>query len=154
MERRKRTKDPNTDLLPRWRKKGGGTHRMADGRKLRAGDIVRCTREELGGVIDLFDCLDVEPLREEAPQIKMFIQSRGSGWYDVVNPATSKAINDKPMRKKDALVLINAGDLSEEEIEKLIRPKPEDLLTEAQPELELDEAAEWVSEDEEEPETE
>ncbi len=42
------------------------------------------------------------------PEVGLMLHARGGGWYDVINVATDKPINDKPMRKDKAEALVGS----------------------------------------------
>jgi hypothetical protein len=48
----------------------------------------------------------IEEEAESPPQIGLDLRDRGGGWFDVVNLATGKAINDKSLRRADAEMLL------------------------------------------------
>lgn len=90
-------------------KPGHGKHdfRHRDGHRelLVAGGRVECDPEELGGALNKFVRLDPE-LPRELPKEGLKIIHRGGGWFDVINSATGKRLNDEALRKGDAYGLI------------------------------------------------
>lgn len=82
-----------------------GKHRILRSGKditVRAGEIIDCTKDDLGCAIDKFDQLDADPL----PSTSEFkLVPLGTGHYDVIHPATGAAINSKKLRKTEAEAL-------------------------------------------------
>lgn len=88
-----------------------GTHIHGVGREkveLHPGDEITCERWELKGAMDKFKC--VQPATQVPPQaqptVGLKLVHRGGQWYDVINEATGKPINDKALRKEDAEQLV------------------------------------------------
>ena len=101
-------------------KRGMGLHylRREGGEvAVRPGDIVECTREELGSALHKFDQLDPDPPPPE-PSVRLRAVHSGGGKWDVVNEVTKKKINEKPLNKQQALDLVDA-------IEPHLRPDPD-----------------------------
>lgn len=76
---------------------------------LRPGDEVECDKHALGDFLYKFDVLDSGP-EADAPDIEtkhLQLQAKGGGWFDVINERSGRAINDRPLRKKDALELLD-----------------------------------------------
>ena len=94
----------------RWKMKPGyGKHYYIDpktGEKsiIRPGGMVTCSKEYLGGAIDKFDALD-PPEPPPQPTTGLRLKERGGGWWDVVNPANGKTINDEALRFPEASAL-------------------------------------------------
>lgn len=96
-------------------KTGMGKHRIRrNGRMivLKPGDEIDCNRHELGGAIDKFEQMEPDPPPPK-PRAGLKMKPRGSGWYDVFNEKTGKKINDKPIKKQDAIKLV--GESAEQE---------------------------------------
>lgn len=77
---------------------------MRNGQDIKPGDIVECAESELHGVLDKFDILEADPPPNKTPKVELLIQLRPntSSWFDVINPATGKAINTKALKKAEA----------------------------------------------------
>ena len=83
-------------------KPGTGKHRILnDGKDItvRAGEIVDCSKEEIGAAMDKFEQLDPDVL---PPPSRFKIISTAGGYYDVIHPVTETAINSKKLRKAEA----------------------------------------------------
>ncbi len=94
--------------MPRYRLKSGSSNLLVGGRrvKLSPGDVVDCPKETVRSFQDQFECLD--PPEDEIPKVEASLEMkhRGGGWYDVVNPDTQEAINDKALKKEEAEDLV------------------------------------------------
>lgn len=100
-----------------------GKHRILnDGKDItvRAGEIVDCTKEEIGCAIDKFEQLDPDVL---PPASRFKLESRGGGYFDVIHPVSGMPINSKALRKPEAETL--AG-FSVEEYDAKIAKEAED----------------------------
>ncbi len=96
---------------PKWRKLGGGTHTMANGRVIKPGEVFEADERELGGLIGrYFERLEPKPKVEPAPaddtsQVSLEIRHTAGGWYDVINKATGKPLNAVKLRVEQAKTL-------------------------------------------------
>ncbi len=111
---------------------GSHTYRGLNGTKrhMVPGDEVVCHPKDLGGALNKFEDLgpaaagqvtilsngvpvgSLDPhspddcgLAQRPSEPGLQIVSRGSGWYDVVNPATGEPINDAALRRNAAYEL-------------------------------------------------
>lgn len=97
---------------PRWRKIGGGSMRLRRGKIVKPNEVFRADPDELpAGCEHLLVALDDIP-EEEAPKPtstkpRFELQSKGGGWYDVVNTVSGKTVNDKSLRATEAKELID-----------------------------------------------
>lgn len=95
---------PGPEDKVRWRKTGGGSFRMKNGRIIKPNEVFYATVAEIPrGFRDVIVPIDALP--EEAPIIsatKYELRTRGVGWFDVVNTATGKVENENALRKADA----------------------------------------------------
>ena len=83
-------------------KPGCGKHRITtDGRDItvRVGEIVDCSKKDIGAAIDKFEQLDPDVI---PPPSRFKIISIPGGYYDVIHPVTETAINSKKLRKAEA----------------------------------------------------
>ena len=111
-----------------------GPHHF-NGEWIKPGDTINCEFEEIESVIDKFeevrkavespDASEAEDakqpvveeqeiqIEEEAGQVtdtgKLEVIHKGRGKYDVVNTASGKVINDKPLTKKEAYEFIEVS---------------------------------------------
>ena len=86
-------------------KPGCGKHRITtDGRDItvRVGEIVNCSKEDIGAAMDKFEQLDPDVL---PPPSRFKIVSSPGGFYDVIHPVNGIAINSKKLRKAEAEAL-------------------------------------------------
>ncbi len=82
-------------------KKGYGTHKTRDGKKITAGEIIRLSSKyELGGALDKFDQLDPDP-PPPPPRVGLIAQPGKYGRWNVFNPDGVK-VNDVPLLKREA----------------------------------------------------
>lgn len=72
---------------------------------VRPGDIIDTEECELRGAIDKFIRLDPLPPEPEPAQ-GLYADHAGAGRWNVINPATGKAINDELLTKDEAQSLI------------------------------------------------
>ena len=93
----------------RFRKLGGGVHRMTlNGKmvKVRRGEVIDCEKWELGGAIRQFDQLDDDPPPAPLPEnVRLTVAPRGGGDLDgwnVMNPETGDPLNNAPLTKEEA----------------------------------------------------
>ncbi len=86
-------------------KVGYGPHQMRDGTNVVPGDTVECTEDDIKGVLNKFELIGApDPL--PAAELSLFALERDSGNWDVINPATGKAINNKPLDKSAAEAIV------------------------------------------------
>lgn len=97
-------------------KPGAGPHRLRDGRLLKAGDEIEVPKCELRNFIDKFELLSSEPEEPEPETRPMVAQSTDDGFWNVINKETSEPINDMPLSKHDAALVLQ---LSEAEFDEL-----------------------------------
>ncbi len=101
----------------RWRRKEkSGRHVMQlNGKKLTVlpGQVLECTLEKLGSFASKYDDLGLVPGQPvelgaaKSPPLGFEIISKGSGYFDVINPDNpAKPINAKGLRKDAAEKLI------------------------------------------------
>ena len=86
-----------------WRKKEGGTFRLASGRKVKPNETFEAYPSDIpAAFMDLFELIDGNPEAIEriitAPS-KFFINEREDDLFDVVDK-DGKCINDEPMAKR------------------------------------------------------
>lgn len=71
------------------------------------GETVEAEPHELGGAILSFECLNPPPpTPEPEPPQGLYADHAGAGRWNVINPATGKAINDELLTKDEAQSLI------------------------------------------------
>jgi hypothetical protein len=91
-----------------------GVHRFGNRNGLpelvRPGEIVNCSREDLGGAADKFDQLDPDPpvAAQPAPSNGLALIEREDGLYDILNQTNGRALNSRPMEKESARKLLEA----------------------------------------------
>lgn len=88
-----------------WRKKEGGTFRLANGRKVKPNETFEAYPSDIPEAFrDLFDLVDGDVHAVEriitAPS-KFAVKAREDGLFDVED-INGKCINDTPMEKEDA----------------------------------------------------
>lgn len=88
-----------------WKKKGGGTMRLKDGRVIKSGDKFQATEYEVFGLTTWLEPLSplpsqLKPKIEVEPP-KFFLRSRGNSWWDVVD-VNGNVINDHALRQPQA----------------------------------------------------
>ncbi len=93
----------------RWIKTGGGSFRMANGRIIKPNQTFYAKPEDIPkGFRDLVKPLDDLP--EEAPikSITVFEMREHSdgGFFDVVNAKTGKKMNENPLDKETAEIML------------------------------------------------
>lgn len=92
-----------------WRKLGGGTFRLGNGKIIKPNQVFTAALEDIPmGFRDI-----IKPVSGELPQevptrsvTQHEIQSKGIGWFNVINSATGKPMNEKGLRKEDAEKLL------------------------------------------------
>lgn len=93
----------------KWRKKGGGTFRMGNGKIIKGGQSFWATPEEIPlGLRHFIVPVSGEISKEPpvVPVVKYSLQSRGSGWFDVIETVSEKALNENALRKADGEKLL------------------------------------------------
>ncbi len=93
--------------MGRWKLLTGKHHMRGRGgnKTYYPGDIYVGKKEDIGWFINRWEQLDPddpEPMPSTGPKLK----SLGGGWFSVINPATGFPINDKKMRRAEAVALI------------------------------------------------
>lgn len=96
--------DDTTDMV-RWRKTGGGSFRMGNGRIIKPNQVFWAAPEDIPKafrdvVIPLTKVPPPDPVPEAvAPQYE--IQSHSPGWYDIVD-GQGKVVNERALRRAEA----------------------------------------------------
>ena len=94
----------------KWKKLGGGSFRMANGRIIKSNQIFDAKQEDIP-VAFRDVVVPVNPLPADRPlevvQGAYSIKSKGPGWYDVVD-SLGKVINEKSLRREDAEKLLES----------------------------------------------
>ena len=127
-----RTKRASEDGKIRWRKTGGGSFRLADGRIIKPNQIFVAAPSEISeSFLNLVIPLDEMPkekapseilgsvnfeLKEQSPEqlqspvdkAVYAIEPRGVGWWNVVQAITGKVMNHHALRKGDAEKLLES----------------------------------------------
>ena len=115
MERKSDVVKEDATLI-QWRKKGGGSFRMANGRIIKPGQIFKARLDEIPeGFRDVVVPVNaemftkVQSVQESSPAVELdyFVKHISSGWYNVVD-ADDKVQNEKKLRKVDAETLLNS----------------------------------------------
>ncbi len=97
--------------MPKYKLKDGvGTHYMRRSGllvKVKQGEVVACTQQELGGAKDKFERIGPEPESPPLPKpiTGLRLVERAGGWFDVINEATGEKINDTAVREDAAYAL-------------------------------------------------
>lgn len=110
----------------KWRKIGGGNFRLG-GRIIKPNEVFRASPDEIPQLFmkylvqleqapdepiivrtkKKFDVKPVEEIVQEGePILEHVISSASGGWYNILNVATSKFINEKKLRLADAEKLL------------------------------------------------
>lgn len=104
-----RERFPEGSTRMRFRRLQGKAYIMVGGelRRFGPGDIFDGAREELGASLDQWEQLDPDPEPPPPPQplrglVARVRGFRGRGEWDVINPETGRAINDRPLTKAEA----------------------------------------------------
>lgn len=104
-----RTKDMPAQPTPlRWRKVGGGTFRMGNGRIIKQNQVFEAPAEDIPeGFRDVV--VPVDGLPEEKPlevqEATFSVEAGAPGWFNVVGQ-NGKIVNEKQLRAADAQKLI------------------------------------------------
>lgn len=93
-------------------KQGCGSHRM-NGKMYVAGDMIKTNSEELRGAIDKFKQMEETPSLPK-PEAGLSAVKVKDG-FDVVNDATGKVLNDKPLNQNEASAMAYDVNPDEEE---------------------------------------
>lgn len=94
--------------------------------RLKPGDEIRCEKDLLGNALDKFEQMEPDSPSPE-PSVGLRAVHRGHGRWDVVNQVTGKAINDKALKRDEALEMASKGLPEEKETtgaENLQSPEP------------------------------
>lgn len=98
----------------KYRKLGGGTLRLIDGRKVRANEEFYAYEHEIptsfADTIELLDGkieIHEEKVENMSENYTYSIESRGGGYYNVID-TTGNAINEKGLRKDKADKLLKS----------------------------------------------
>lgn len=126
------------EKLIKWKKIGGGTFRMKDGRIIKPNQVFEAYESDIPEVfrrwvipLDPFpkekvkveNNFEIKPAEsknvkekdentekeldiKEDEELEVEMVHRGGGWYDVVNKKSGKKINEKPLKKTDAEILL------------------------------------------------
>lgn len=88
------------DIL-RFKKITKGVH-IQNRKMYKFGDILECKQSDLSPIAKRhFKCLDKVAEKEESA-INLKVEKTKDGKYNVINPGTGKAINEKALSKEDA----------------------------------------------------
>ena len=117
MERKKVVKEEkeNVRIKPRWKKTGKGTLRLF-GRIIKPNETFQAYPEEIPDSFkDCLRCLDEEALKEDIERVEEEVEitpvydiiavEGKPHFFDVINTVSGKAINEAPLKKKEALSL-------------------------------------------------
>ena len=93
----------------RWKKIGGGTLRYIRGHIIKPGEVFIATEQEIPQAfrskVVALDEVSPSTDKKQAPTVNnphYEIVPSGAGWFDVVNTASRKPINEKKLREADA----------------------------------------------------
>lgn len=94
----------------RWKMLAGKFY--FEGKRYAKGDVFEATTKEVQGVRDIIEDLDKvgeyqATMDDDVPRKKLVAVHRGFGKWDVLNTTTGKAINDHPLTKTDARLLVD-----------------------------------------------
>lgn len=119
----------------KWKKIGGGSFRMANGRLIKPNQVFMATEEEIPQGFRHLILQVSEPLPQpKSKQVQLKLEAvqiqetesqkveetladaeniykmapRGTGWWNVVNTVSGKVLNEKALRHTDALQLIQS----------------------------------------------
>lgn len=105
-----RTKKNN---ILRWKKKGGGSFRLKDGKIIKSNQIFFSTKEDIpAGFLDTLEQLSEQNQLDDAvivedPKKPIYTKEHRSGaWWDVLD-ADGKKMNDKALKEDAADELIS-----------------------------------------------
>jgi len=97
--------------MPRYRRIAFGRHSLPlNGKRVNVvhGDVIECEEWELGGFISDYECLNPRPDPPEPVESRpLTLKHAGRGRYNVIQSATGRPINDKPLTEKEAKSLIS-----------------------------------------------
>lgn len=105
-------------------KRGTGPHRLRDGRLLRAGDEIEIPECELRNFLDKFEVLSPEPPRPEPEMRPLVAQPTNDGLWSVINEETGEPINDMPLSKHDAALVLQVSEVDFDEFYPIASPEP------------------------------
>lgn len=109
-----RTKNNTTDAAEDegkiwWRKIGGGTFRLGRGKIVKPNERFKARPDEIPkGFRDVVIPLSELPEEDNKPatpastEARFELQSKGGGWYDIINTVSGKPVNSKSLRAKEA----------------------------------------------------
>jgi hypothetical protein len=86
----------------------GGLRLRKPLRRIKPGEKIRITAEELGRFINEFELLEDSPqrqpaeLKREEKKDRFVVVSAAPGWFDVIDTLTEKKVNDKKYRQNEA----------------------------------------------------
>lgn len=94
----------------RWKMLAGKFY--FEGKRYAKGDVFEATAKEVHGVRDIVEDLDKvgeyqAAMDDDVPRKKLVAVHKGFGKWDVLNTITGKAINDHPLTKSDARLLVD-----------------------------------------------
>lgn len=106
----KRTKGKKDTGLVRYRKLGGGSLRFR-GRIIKPNQVFEAHPGDLppafSDVIVPVDKNSGQPVRSKIKPAEYKLEARDSGgWFDIVNAKTGKRMNEKALKRSDALKLV------------------------------------------------
>jgi hypothetical protein len=95
----------------RWKMKAkAGRHVMSGGKVVLPGQIIDCTRDEIGHALDKFEQLDPDPPEPTTPiRAKLIVVERHDGGFDVVNEKTRRRLNSRKLTKEDAEDIVKSA---------------------------------------------
>lgn len=111
MERTKNKKEEeDREGMVRWRKTGGGTFRMGNGKIIKPNQVFWAKPEDIPeGFRDVIVPLTEVPADTpvEFTETKYELQARSPGWYDIVD-GQGKVLNESAMREDKAREMITS----------------------------------------------
>ncbi|MHC4123660.1 MAG: hypothetical protein ACYSSI_08825 [Planctomycetota bacterium] len=96
-----------------WKKLGGGSLRLGNGKIIKPNETFRATVEELPKLA--VKSKRVVPVSGKLPEKKedpvksatgYALKEKGVGWFDIINMQTEKPFNEKSLRKTEAAKLL------------------------------------------------
>lgn len=94
----------------RWRKTGGGTFRMANGKIIKPNQVFEATVGEIPQAFrDVIIPLGDLPQDDSPPLASVTtykVEVKTGGWFNVINAETGKPMNEKGLRKEEAEKLL------------------------------------------------
>ena len=101
----------------KFKKQGGGSFRLSTGRRIKPGQVFDAYPSEIpegfrDQVKPLGDKTTEEVFKEtgiiESKEPGFKKESKGGGWFDVINLKTGKVLNEKSLREEEADKLVEA----------------------------------------------